>query len=200
MPETKVVVNLSNHHIHLSREDLEVLFGAGYSLTKTKDLGQPGQFACAETLTIKGPKGQIEGVRILGPERKETQCEILASDVFKLGVAGCPTRESGQLDGSFPMEIIGPKASLKKDKGLIIAKRHIHFDPEAAKRFAVVDKEIVAIRAGGERSAVFEGVVCRVHPTYALECHLDFDEGNAVGIGSGTIGEVIRGAAETQRR
>ncbi|HUX39016.1 MAG TPA: phosphate propanoyltransferase [Rectinemataceae bacterium] len=200
MPETRVVVNLSNHHIHLSREDLEVLFGAGYSLTKTKDLGQPGQFACAETLTIKGPKGQIEGVRILGPERKETQCEILASDVFKLGVAGCPTRESGQLEGSFPMEIIGPKASLKKDKGLIIAKRHIHFDPEAAKRFDVADKEIVSVRAGAERSAIFEGVVCRVHPTYALECHLDFDEGNAVGIGSGTMGEVIRGASEARRR
>ncbi len=191
MPETRVIVNLSNHHIHLSRADVEALFGPGYQLTKTKDLGQPGQFACAETLTIQGPKGRIEGLRILGPERKETQCEILASDVFKLGVPGCPTRESGLLEGSFPMEIIGPKGSLKKDRGLIIAKRHIHFDPEAAKRFGVVDKEIVSLRAGGERSAVFEGVVCRVHATYALECHLDFDEGNAVGIGSGTMGEIV---------
>ncbi|MDA8410225.1 MAG: phosphate propanoyltransferase [Treponema sp.] len=191
MPETRVIVNLSNHHIHLSRADVEALFGPGYQLTKTKDLGQPGQFACAETLTIQGPKGRLEGLRILGPERKETQCEILASDVFKLGVPGCPTRESGLLEGSFPMEIIGPKGSLKKDRGLIIAKRHIHFDPEAAKRFGVVDKEIVSLRAGGERSAVFEGVVCRVHATYALECHLDFDEGNAVGIGSGTMGEIV---------
>lgn len=192
MPETKVIVNLSNHHIHLSREDVEFLFGPGYRLVKTKDLGQPGQFACAETLTIKGPKGSLEGVRILGPERKETQCEILASDVFKLGVSGCPTRESGQLDGSFPMEVIGPKGTLRKERGLIIAKRHVHFDPEAAKRFGVVDKEIVSVRVGGERSALFEGVVCRVHPTYALECHLDFDEGNAVGVGSGTMGEVVR--------
>jgi len=192
VPETKVIVNLSNHHIHLSREDVEFLFGPGYRLVKTKDLGQPGQFACAETLTIKGPKGSLEGVRILGPERKETQCEILASDVFKLGVSGCPTRESGQLDGSFPMEVIGPKGTLRKERGLIIAKRHVHFDPEAAKRFGVVDKEIVSVRVGGERSALFEGVVCRVHPTYALECHLDFDEGNAVGVGSGTMGEVVR--------
>ena len=199
MPESRVVVNLSNHHIHLSRADVELLFGVGYQLTKTKDLGQPGQFACAETLTIKGPKGQIEGLRILGPERKETQCEILASDVFKLGVPGCPTRESGLLDGSFPMEIVGPKGSVKKDRGLIIAKRHIHFDPEAAKRFDVVDKQIVTLRAGGERSAIFEGVICRVHPTYALECHLDFDEGNAVGIGSGTMGEVLRDPAGTAR-
>lgn len=191
MPESRVVINLSNRHIHLSRQDVETLFGPGYQLTRTKDLGQPGQFACAETLTIKGPKGQLEGVRILGPERKETQCEILASDVFKLGVSGCPTRESGQLDGSFPFEVIGPKTALKKDRGLIIAKRHIHFDPEAARRFDVADKEIVSVRAGGERSAIFEGVVCRVHETYALECHLDFDEGNAVGIGNGTMGEIV---------
>jgi putative phosphotransacetylase len=192
MLETKMIVNLSNRHIHLSREDIEALFGKGYQLTKTKDLMQPGQFACAETVTIKGPKGQFEGVRILGPERKETQCEILASDVFKLGVPGCPVRESGQLEGSFPFEIIGPKGSVKKEKGLIIAKRHIHFDPESAKRFGVVDKQLVALKVGEERGAILLNVVCRVHPTYALECHLDFDEGNALGIGSGVTGEIVQ--------
>ncbi len=192
MPESKVIVNLSNRHIHVSREDLEVLFGKGHSLTKTKDLMQPGQFACAETVTLKGPKGQFEGVRILGPERKETQCEILASDVFRLGVPGCPTLESGQLEGSMGMEIVGPAGSVKKAKGLMIAKRHIHFDPPAAERFGVADKQLVSIRVGGGRSAVFENVVCRVHATYALECHLDFDEGNATGIASGVMGEVIR--------
>ncbi|MEI6388056.1 MAG: phosphate propanoyltransferase [Spirochaetota bacterium] len=196
--ESKVVVNLSNRHIHVSREDLEALFGKGHQLTKTRDLKQPGQFACDETVTIKGPKGMFEAVRILGPERKETQCEILASDVFKLGVPGCPTRESGQLEGSMGMEIVGPAGSVKKDKGLIIAKRHIHFDPPAAALFGVVDKELVSIRVGGERSAIFENVVCRVHPTYALECHLDFDEGNAVGIGNGTMGEVLRQASKGQ--
>ena len=191
MPETKVLVNLSNRHIHLSREDVEALFGKGYQLTKTKDLMQPGQFACAETVTIKGPKGAFEGVRILGPERKETQCEILASDQFKLGVPGCPVRESGQLDGSAPFEIIGPAGSVKKDKGLIVAMRHIHFDPESAQRFGVVDKQKVSLKVGGERGAVFLNVVCRVNPAYALECHLDFDEGNAVGIASGAIGEIV---------
>ena len=192
MPETRVLVNLSNRHIHVSKEDLEILFGKGHGLTKTKDLMQPGQFACAETVTIKGPKGAFEGVRILGPERKETQCEILASDVFKLGVVGCPTRESGQLEGSFPFEIVGAAGRVKKDKGLIIAKRHIHFDPESAKRFGVEDKELVSLHVGGERGAVFENLVCRVNPAYALECHLDFDEGNAVGIASGVYGEVIK--------
>jgi putative phosphotransacetylase len=192
MTESRVLINLSNRHIHVSKEDLEALFGVGHQLTKTKDLMQPGQFACAETVTIIGPKGKFEGVRILGPERKETQCEILASDQFKLGVPGCPTRESGQLEGSFPMEVVGPAGSLKKERGLIIAKRHIHFDLPAAARYGVVDKELVALRVPGERGAVFENVVCRVSPSYALECHLDFDEGNAVGIGNGSFGEVVK--------
>jgi len=192
MPETRVLINLSNRHIHLDRPDVEALFGAGYALTKTKDLMQPGQFACAECVTIKGPKGAIENVRILGPERPATQCEILSSDVFKLGVLGCPTRESGQLEGSMPFEMIGPKGSVKKDKGLLIAKRHIHFDLESGKRFDVKDKELVSLKVPGERGAIYENVVCRVNAAYALECHIDFDEGNAVGIGSGAFGEVVK--------
>jgi putative phosphotransacetylase len=191
MPESKMIVNLSNRHIHISAEDLELLFGKGHKLTKTKDLIQPGQFACAETVTIKGPKGSFEGVRILGPERKETQCEILASDQFKLGVPGCPVRESGQLDGSASFEILGPAGSVKKDKGLIIAKRHIHFSPADAERFGVVDKQKVSLKVGEDRGAIFLNVVCRVNPTYALECHIDFDEGNAVGVGNGSLGEIV---------
>lgn len=192
MPETKVLINLSNRHIHLSKEDLAILFGPEASLTKVKDLLQPGQFAAAEQLTLKGPKGQIEGVRVLGPVRKETQCEILASDQFKLGVPGCPTKESGQLDGSFSMELIGPKGSIKKDRGLLVAKRHIHFDLESAKRFEVSNGQIVDLAIDGERGAVFKNVVCRVNADYALECHLDFDEGNAVGIGNGSYGSIVK--------
>lgn len=192
MPETKVLVNLSNRHMHLSREDVQALFGPGHQLTKLKDLLQPGQFACEELVTIKGPKGSIANVRILGPERKETQCEILSSDVFKLGVPGCPVRESGKLDGSTPFIIEGPKGSVNKDKGLIIAKRHVHFDPASADAFGVKDNELVDLKVDGERGAVFLNVICRVNPAYALECHLDFDEGNAVGIGSGSFGHVVR--------
>lgn len=194
MLETKVLINLSNRHIHVSADDRDALFGPGHALTKTKDLMQPGQFACAETVTIKGPRGAFENVRILGPERKETQCEILASDVFKLGVQGCPTRESGKLEGSFPFDIVGPKGTVHKDKGLIIAKRHIHFDLTSAERFGVKDTELVDLKIDGERGAIFLNVVCRVNPSYALECHLDFDEGNGVGIGNGATGTVIRRA------
>jgi putative phosphotransacetylase len=189
MPETKVLVNLSNRHIHLSQDDLRALFGQE-SLTKTKDLMQPGQYATEELVTIKGPKGQIEKVRVLGPVRKETQCEILASDQFKLGVGGCAVRESGQLDGSFPMEIIGPKGSVRKERGLIIAKRHIHMTPADAKAFGVSDKEIVDLEIEGERGVVFKNVVIRANEAFALECHLDFDEGNAAGIGNGATGIV----------
>ncbi len=191
MSETKVLINLSNRHIHLSQEDLKALFGKD-SLTKTKDLLQPGQFATEELVTIKGPKGQIEKVRVLGPTRKETQCEILASDQFKLGVPGCAVRESGQLDGSTPREVIGPAGSVKKERGLIIAKRHIHMTPKDAANFGVADKEIVELEIEGERGAVFRNVVIRVNDNFALECHLDFDEGNAVGIGNGSIGEIVR--------
>lgn len=192
MPENQVLINLSNHHIHLCAEDVEALFGKGRKLTKTKDLLQPGQFACEELVTIKGPKGSIAKVRVLGPERKETQCEILASEMFKLGLSECPTRESGKLDGSAAFEIEGPAGSVKKNQGLIIARRHIHFDPVSAEKFGVVDNEIVDLKVPGERGAIFLNVVCRVNPSYALECHLDFDEGNAVGIGNGSMGEVIR--------
>jgi len=192
MSETRVLINLSNHHIHLTTEDLEFLFGKGHTLTKKKELMQPGQFAAEELVTIVGPKGKLEGIRVLGPVRKETQCEILASDIFKLGVKGCPVKESGHLDGSFPFEIIGPCGTLKKERGMIVAQRHIHFDPESAKKYGVVDHQVVSLRIDGERAAVFENVVCRVGPTHALECHLDFDEGNAVGIGNGAFGEIIK--------
>lgn len=192
MPETHVIINLSNRHIHLSQEDLEILFGKGHQLTKTKDLVQPGQFASAETVTLMGPKSSFEGLRVLGPVRPETQCEILASDIFKLGVPGCPVKESGHLDGSFPMEIVGPAGRVKKARGLIVAKRHVHFDPESAVKFGVKDKEIVSLKVGGERAVVFENVVCRVGPAHKLECHLDFDEGNAVGIGNGALGEIVK--------
>jgi len=190
MPDKTVIVNLSNRHIHLSKEDVEILFGKGKGLTKTKDLMQPGQFACAETVTVKGPKSSFEGVRVLGPERPETQCEILASDVFKLGVAGCPVSESGQLDGSFPMELVGPAGSVKKNRGLIVAKRHVHMDPASAAAFGVANAEVVDLYVPGERACLFENVVVRVSPKFVLECHLDFDEGNACGHKPGVKGEV----------
>lgn len=192
MSQNQVIVNLSNRHIHVSKEDLAILFGQGHSLTKTKDLMQTGQFACEETVTIRGPKGAISGVRILGPERKETQCEILSSDVFKLGVAGCPVRESGKLEGSMAFTIEGPAGSVNKDKGLMIAKRHIHLDPKSAEAMGIADNEVVDLQVPGERGAIFNNVVCRVNENFVLECHLDFDEGNATGISSGVMGTILK--------
>jgi len=119
--EIPIVVGVSNRHVHLSREDVEILFGKDYQLTPIKDLGQPGQFACKETVIIVGPKGAIENVRVLGPERKETQVEISLTDAFKLGIMP-PVRDSGDLEGTPGIVIVGPKGSVIKEKGVIVAK------------------------------------------------------------------------------
>jgi len=191
--KTSVVVNLSNRHMHLAQEDVEILFGKGYQLTNLKPLMQPGQFACNECVTIKGDKGSIEKVRVLGPTRKETQVEILQSDVFKLTSKSVPVRDSGKLEGSAAVELVGPAGSVKKERGLILAVRHIHMDPKSAEEFGVVDNQLLKLRVGApSREVVFENVVARVNASYALECHIDFDEGNACGIGNGTMAEVIK--------
>ncbi len=188
----EVLVNLSNRHIHLSQEDVEVLFGTGYELKKLKDLMQPGQFAGEEVVAIAGDKGRIEKVRVLGPCRPESQCEIMQSDAVRLTTAQVPVKESGKLDGSAAFEIIGPVGSVKKDKGLMIAKRHIHMDPESAEKYGIADNQVVQLKVGVEgREAVFGDVVARVNKAYALEAHLDLDEGNACGIGNGAMGEII---------
>lgn len=191
--KNSVVINLSNRHVHLTQEDVEILFGKGHQLKNIKDLMQPGQFACDECLTIKGTKGQIEKVRVLGPTRPHTQIEVLQSDVFKLGKDIPPVRESGKISGSAPVELIGPAGSVTKSEGMIVAKRHIHMTPKDAEEFGVKDSDVVKLKTGAaERGVVFEDVVIRVSPNYALECHIDFDEGNACGIGNGTMGTVLR--------
>ena len=189
----EVLVNLSNRHIHLSQEDVEAVFGAGYELTQLKDLMQPGQYAAEEVVTIAGDKGQIAKVRVLGPCRPESQCEIMQSDAIKLTTQTVPVKESGKLDGSASYEIIGPAGSVKKDRGLMIAKRHIHMDPESAEKFGIDDNQVVSLKVGVEgRETIFGDVVARVNKAYALEAHLDLDEGNACGIGNGSMGEIIK--------
>uniref|UniRef100_A0A7C5VKR1 Phosphate propanoyltransferase n=1 Tax=Fervidobacterium thailandense TaxID=1008305 RepID=A0A7C5VKR1_9BACT len=174
-----IVVGVSNRHVHLSREDVEILFGKDYQLTPIKDLGQPGQFACQETVTIVGPKGSIENVRVLGPERKETQVEISLTDAYKLGL-NPPVRDSGDLEGTPGITIIGPKGQVTKEKGVIIAKRHIHMHTSDAEKFGVKDKDIVkVIVEKGERKLIFDDVLIRVSDKFALEFHVDTDEANA---------------------
>lgn len=184
-----VPVGISNRHIHLSQADLDQLFGAGYQLTPMKELSQPGQFACKETVTICGPKGAIEKVRVLGPVRKETQIEIVAGDFFKLGVKA-PAKLSGDLAGTPGITVVGPKGSVQTAQGLIVAQRHIHMAPADAQAYGVQDGQIVKIRVGGLRGGLYDNVAIRVTTSSKLECHLDTEEANAMGV-AGTV-EIVR--------
>lgn len=185
----KVPVGISNRHIHLSQEDLETLFGKGYQLTPVKDLKQTGQFAAEETLTIATKKGVIQNVRVLGPTRSKTQVEISRTDSFALGLRP-PVRDSGALEGSEGVTIIGPEGSIKLDEGVIIALRHIHMSPVDAEQFGVQDKDIVTVKVDGERGLVFENVLVRVRDDFVLEFHIDTDEANAAGLANNQEVEV----------
>jgi putative phosphotransacetylase len=186
-----IPVGVSNRHIHLSKDDLYSLFGDWYQLKKTKDLSQPGQYACNETVTICGPKGAIEKVRILGPLRDQTQVEILEGDTFKLGIATQP-RMSGQLKGSPGITIIGPKGSVQLTEGLIIAQRHIHMALADSERLGVSDKQIVSIEFNGPRGGILNNVAIRANSASALECHIDTEEANAMGVKSSTKVKIIK--------
>ncbi|WP_051946096.1 acetate/propionate family kinase [Verrucomicrobium sp. BvORR106] len=185
--DAPVPIEVSAHHIHLSASDVEALFGAGHELTKHADLSQPGQFACKEQLTIVGPKGRIERVRVLGPARKATQVEIAMTEQFKLGIQP-PIRESGDIDGSPGCTLEGPAGSVNIERGVICALRHIHMTPADALRYGVRDKSSVRIRVQGERELIFGDVRIRVDPSYALAMHIDTDEANAANLQNGAQG------------
>ncbi|MEG6617404.1 phosphate propanoyltransferase [Peptococcaceae bacterium 1198_IL3148] len=189
--DNSIPVGISNRHIHLSQTDLDTLFGPGYQLTKIKDLSQPMQYACKETLTICGPKGAIEKVRILGPVRSETQVEILKADCFKLGIIA-PVKMSGDLQGTPGITIIGPKGSILLSKGVIIAQRHIHMTLEDAKRLGVTDGELVNIQIDGLRGGTYSNVVIRANNTSALECHIDTEEANAFNISANSKIKIVK--------
>ena len=180
-----IPVGVSNRHIHLSEQDIETLFGKGYELTPCKDLSQPGQFACKECLTIVGPSLRpIEKVRVLGPARKASQVEISRTDSFVLKVKP-PVRESGDIAGSAPITIIGPKGIVELSEGCIIANRHIHMSEEEGARFGIRDGEYVTVDVNGERRTTFYDVQVRVNKAFRLEMHVDTDDANAAGIGNG---------------
>jgi putative phosphotransacetylase len=174
-----IPVGISNRHIHLSQEHLSVLFGEGSNLTSIKELSQPGQFACEECVTLVGPKGCIERVRVLGPERKQTQVEILASDCYKLGVKA-PVRESGKLQGTPGISVIGPKGCIQLQEGVIIAQRHIHMTKRDAEAFEVKDGEFVSIDYTGIRGGILNNVLIRVTESSKLDFHIDMDEANCL--------------------
>lgn len=179
-----IPVGISNRHIHLSQEDFETLFGAGAMMTHFKDLSQPGQFACKEVMTIVGPGGAIERVRLLGPARKQTQVEVSVADCFKLGIKA-PLRDSGDLAGSAPITIVGPKGSVNIPEGCIIALKHIHMHTDDAARLGLKDRDHVNVQTCGERNLMFQEVLIRVSDKFKLEMHVDMDEANAASLSNG---------------
>lgn len=187
----RVEVGISNKHLHLSAADIETLFGKGRELTPIKDLKQPGQFASEEKVDIVGPKGSIRGLRVLGPARPETQIELSATDARGIGLAP-PIRESGKLDGSPGIKVVGPAGEVELEKGVIIALRHIHLSEAQAREAGVKDKDLVDVATFGTRPLIFQDVLIRAGSMYEREFHVDTDEGNAAGIGNGDYIEIIK--------
>ena len=184
--EQGIPVGVSNRHIHLSAEHMEALFGSGYTLTKDKDLKQINEFAAKETVTLVGPKGVMRGVRVLGPIRKSTQIEISRTDGFALGVAP-PLRDSGNIQGSPGIVVVGPKGAVNLAEGVICATRHIHMEQTDAQRFHVADGDRVTVKVSGSRGGSFDDVLVRVNPNFRLEFHIDTDEANAVFLKNGDM-------------
>lgn len=189
--EKTVLIETSARHVHVTQEALETLFGAGYELTKKKDLSQPGQFACEERVQVIGEKSSFPAVSILGPVRPACQVEISASDARSIGVKA-PVRESGDIAGSGACKLVGPKGEVELKEGVIIAKRHIHMTPEDAEKYGLEDKQIVSVKIDSdERSLIFGDTVVRVSPKFSLAMHIDTDEANAVLAPAGVMGIIL---------
>ncbi|MCX7038565.1 MAG: phosphate propanoyltransferase [Spirochaetes bacterium] len=189
--KTMLPIAMSDIHAHLTREHVEVLFGKGRTLTKWRDLTIPGAYACRETVEVRGPSGSIKGAVVVGPTRKYTQVEISFANASVLGIAP-PLRESGNLEGSPGAVLIGAAGELVLEKGIVAALRHIHMNTQDARDYGVVDGQRVKIRVPGDRALVFENVIIRVDPEWALEMHIDVDEGHAAGVVDFQLVELIR--------
>jgi len=190
--KTMLPIARSDIHVHLTQSDLDALFGENYKLTYVRELTIPGNYACAETLEVVGPKGSIKGAVIVAPVRKYTQVEVSFTDAAVLGLDP-PLRESGDLEGSPGCILIGSNGrKIVLEKGVIAALRHIHMHPDDAKEFGVVNGQRVKIRVPGERALVFENVIVRVSEEYRLEMHIDMDEGRAAKVVDFQLVELIR--------
>ena len=189
-----VPLEASGRHVHLSRAHVEALFGPGYRLNRVRELSQPGQFVCAERLTLAGPKGEIPNVVVLGPERKESQVEISLTDAVALGVHP-PVRLSGDLDGTPAITLRHGDRTLTLDRGLLVARRHIHMTPADARRFGVENGQAVRLRTFTSRAVIFTGVDVRVSDQFATAVHLDYDEANACGFQKGDRAMILPGSS-----
>lgn len=188
--ELWVPVGVSARHIHLSPADVERLFGPGHTLHPVKEL-QPGQYSCEETVTLVGPKGILQRVRVLGPARGRTQVEVSATDGYTLGI-NPPVRLSGDLEGSAGIAVVGPKGAFMLEEGVIVAQRHIHMSTEDAARWGLKHGQVVQVAVEkGIRRLIFDDVVLRVGDGFELEMHIDTDEANAAGLRNGDRARVL---------
>lgn len=183
-------VEASGRHVHLCRGHVEALFGPGARLTAIRDLSQPGQFVCAERVALMGPKGTLDGVAVLGPERGQTQVELSRTDALALGV-GAPVRDSGDLEESGGVRLRTSRGEVALERGVIVAQRHLHMTSEDGVLLGLADGDRVAVRVAGSRPVVFEGVLVRVSPDYRSALHIDYDEANACGFSRGVRGVVV---------
>lgn len=183
-------VGISNRHVHLSQEHLTPLFGPDYQLTPLKQLAQEGEFAARETVTIVGPRGVLEAVRVLGPQRALTQIEISLTDAYRLGLRP-PVRHSGDLEGTPGISVVGPRGALTLEQGVILAARHLHIHPLQAQQWGLQDGERIKVRVPGERAQVLENVLVRVAEHYHLELHIDTDEANSGLLQAGDCVQVL---------
>lgn len=187
----RVPLGVSNKHLHLTQEHVEILFGEGHQLTNLKDVKQPGQFACEECVRIIGPKGEFPKVRVLGPARNETQIELSMTDARTLGV-NVPIRESGKLEGTPGLILEGPCGRVELDHGAIAALRHIHMTPDIAEQLGLKDGDCVGVESSGLRPTLFRDVLVRVSPKYAYEMHIDTDEANAAGLKNNDVLKIVK--------
>lgn len=188
----KIPIETSARHIHISEADFKLLFGEDAQLTYVHELSQPGQYLCKERITIVGPRGCFENVAILGPFRKDTQIELSVTDTRKIGVPSV-IRQSGDIDGTPGCQLIGPCGTLDLEKGVIVAKRHIHMTPVEASRAHVKDNdEVFVIMESYERGLIFADVVVRVSPSFKLAMHVDTDEANAFANDDSPTGAILK--------
>ncbi len=187
----QVPIEISARHAHLSKPDLEILFGPGFELTKFRDLSQTGQFAANEIVKLVGPRGEVDKVRILGPVRAQTQVEVSETEARTLGI-NPPVKDSGNLENTPGIKIVGPKGEVDLKQGVILALRHIHIDPETAAKIKVKNGDRIKVDTSGTRDLLFENVLVRVDPSFKLAMHIDTDEANAAGIDAdNNMGEII---------
>lgn len=186
---TRIVVGVSNRHVHLSEEDLRILFGQD-AMTVFRPVRQPGEFAAEEMVAVHGPRSSFPKVRLMGPPRKLSQVELSRTDCVTLGI-DAPICDSGQLDLAAPVEIEGPRGRIKLAHAAMVAGRHIHMGPSHVAELGINDGDRVSVQFEGQRGGVLDNFLIRVKPEWVPEIHLDTDEANGIGVRTGDFGRVI---------